>query len=268
MGENSQIEWTDNTFNPWIGCQKVSPGCDNCYAEALVTRYKWTEWGPHGDRKRTSPANWKKPLQWNRKASVGNRAKVFCASLADVFDNQVPREWRIDLFDLIQETPLLDWQLLTKRPENFEKFLPPDFSRDTYPNVWLGITTENQDAYNRRWPLLYEMDAAVRFISYEPAIGVLTVCDANMKGRPDWVICGGESGPKARAMNSSWARIIRNDCFVNDISFFFKQWGHYENNPLRAEQGRDIEVCETLDGKHNGKGGAMLDGKLYRQFPV
>ena len=93
MAENSKIEWTDHTFNPWIGCQKVSPGCDHCYAESLSKRYGWVEWGPHGERKRTSPQNWRKPFQW-AKAANGDRPRVFCASLADWLDNQVPRQWR------------------------------------------------------------------------------------------------------------------------------------------------------------------------------
>src|ERR1700712_493898 len=116
MGENSKIEWCDHTFNPWIGCQKVSPGCDNCYAEALMDkRLGRVEWGPHGERLRTSPANWAKPLQWDRAAAkAGVRHRVFCASLADWLDNKVPRRWRIDLAAIIRQTPNLDWLLLTK----------------------------------------------------------------------------------------------------------------------------------------------------------
>src|SRR5580692_7935980 len=121
MGENSKIEWCDHTFNPWIGCQKVSPGCDHCYAETQNNLRKWNggKWGPHAPRKRTSEANWKKPLQWQKRAAeFSGRRRVFCASLADVFDNKAPDGARDDLFDLIRETPSLDWLLLTKRPEN------------------------------------------------------------------------------------------------------------------------------------------------------
>jgi protein gp37 len=119
--QNSKIEWCNHTFNPWIGCQKVSPGCDHCYAEAMMDkRYGRVQWGPHGERKRTSEDNWKKPLAWAKKAN-GQRPRVFCASLADWLDNRVPREWRSDLGHLIEATPQLDWLLLTKRPENYEK---------------------------------------------------------------------------------------------------------------------------------------------------
>ena len=123
MAEHTEIAWCDSTFNPWIGCQKVSPGCDHCYAEALMDhRHHRVEWGPHGERKRTSEANWKLPLRWSKKARAsGTRPRVFCASLADVFDNQVPIQWRTDLFDLIARTSELDWLLLTKRPENLAR---------------------------------------------------------------------------------------------------------------------------------------------------
>ena len=121
MSEITGISWTDHTFNPWTGCTKVSPACDNCYAEALAKRSPkaFGSWLPGGARKRTSEAYWRQPLAWNRRAEKeGRRARVFCASMADVFDNQVPDDWRADLFDLIQHTPALDWLLLTKRPQN------------------------------------------------------------------------------------------------------------------------------------------------------
>jgi protein gp37 len=124
MGENSKIEWCDHTFNPWIGCQKVSPGCDHCYAEAMMDlRYKKVQWGPHGERQRTSEQNWRLPTQWNAQARTfrkenGHRPRIFCASLADVFDNQIDTSWRDDLFALIRKCNRLDWLVLTKRPEN------------------------------------------------------------------------------------------------------------------------------------------------------
>ena len=219
MAENSKIEWTDHTFNPWIGCQKVSPGCDHCYAESLSKRYGWVEWGPHGQRKRTSEANWKKPRQWAKAArGAERRPRVFCASLADVFDNQVPPEWRADLIDLIDATPELDWLLLTKRPENIAKMLAQFGVRQ---NVWLGTTCEDQAAYDRRWPILRAIPAAVHFISYEPAIGPLRL--HNGPDQPDWLICGGESGPGARLMLPAWAVDVRNDCQRTGTYFFMKQ---------------------------------------------
>ena len=141
--ENSKIEWTDHTFNPWIGCQKVSAGCDHCYAEALMDlRYRKVKWGPHGVRRRTSEQNWKMPLKWHDQAEEfkemhGRRPRVFCASLADVFDNKADPVWREDLFAFIRECHRLDWLLLTKRPQNVLRMLPPGWGGG-YRNVWLG----------------------------------------------------------------------------------------------------------------------------------
>lgn len=217
MAENSKIEWTTHTFNPWIGCQKVSPGCDHCYAEAMMDkRYGRVQWGPHGERVRTSVANWRKPFQW-AKAASGSRPRVFCASLADWLDNKVPSQWREDLAVVIEETPQLDWLLLTKRIENFEK-LAPWHCGSLPDNVWLGATCEDQENYNRRWPLLEACGAHVNFISYEPAIGPLEPW-----GKPDWIICGGESGASARYMRPEWARDVMACCAIANIAFFMKQ---------------------------------------------
>ena len=157
--EKSKIEWTDHTFNPWMGCQHVSPGCDHCYAEAMMDhRFSKVEWGPHGRRKLTSEENWKQPRRWNAEArefkeKYGYRPRVFCASLADVFDNQVPKEWRVDLFALIRECRRLDWLMLTKRPQNIVKMLPKDWGGG-YRNVWLGVTAEDQMHFDQRWRYL------------------------------------------------------------------------------------------------------------------
>lgn len=219
MGEVTKIEWADHTFNPWIGCQKVSAGCDHCYAEAMMDhRYGRVKWGPHGERVRTSAANWRKPYQWNKAAkAAGVRHRVFCASLADWLDNKVPDQWRDDLAVVIEGTPNLDWLLLTKRLENFDKLAP--WRRNFLPqNVWLGTTCEDQVNYDRRYPILRGLGAAVSFISYEPALGPLYVW-----GKPDWIICGGESGPQARMMDLAWARSARDQCAASGIAFFFKQ---------------------------------------------
>ena len=119
MGDNTKIEWAHHTFNPWVGCTKVSPACDNCYAEGWAKRSGMVQWGPHAERRRTSEGNWRQPLKWNAEAErLGVRYRVFCSSLADVFDNAVPVQWRIELMKLICETRHLDWLLLTKRPQN------------------------------------------------------------------------------------------------------------------------------------------------------
>ena len=147
---------------------------------------------------------------------------MFCASLADIFDNKVDRGWRVDLFNLVEETPELDWLLLTKRPENCEKMLPSDWNRG-YPNVWLGTTAEDQEYYDHRWPILRAIPAKVHFISYEPALGPLQIESKTDDRYPDWIICGGESGPNARYMKRRWARDLRDECEQLDVAFFMKQ---------------------------------------------
>lgn len=222
MAENTKIEWTDHTFNPWIGCTKVGPACDFCYAESLSNRYGWVTWGPHGERKRTSPANWRKPIAWDKAAAkAGVRHRVFCASLADWLDNQVPAQWREDLALLIDETPNLDWLLLSKRIQNFDKHAP--WHSDNLPsNVWLGITCASQDEFDRDYPKLAAVNARVRFISYEPALAPL-IYVGGVSPRPNWIICGGESGHSARMMRPEWARDIRDACKTHGIAFFMKQ---------------------------------------------
>ena len=266
MAGNSRIEWTDATFNPWLGCQKVSGACDHCYAEALALRWKSVKWGPRAVRKRTSEANWRKPLVWNRQAEkAGRSARVFCASLADVFDNKAPKGAREDLWDLIGECTWLDWQLLTKRPQNIRKMLPLNWDVG-WEYVWLGTTTENQKEYNRRWPALWEIPAWVRFISYEPALGSLSLKPLmDSYGLPDWVIIGGESGPHARPLNPRWVQELIEECEELGVAVFLKQWGSWASNPL-VQLG--TPVAEVKESDPYGKGGALLDGNLIREFPV
>ena len=268
--EKSKIEWTDNTFNPWIGCQHVSPGCENCYAEMQNAFRKWNggTWGPHAPRKRTSEENWKNPLKWNAEARAfkrehGRRPRVFCASLADVFDNQASSEWRKDLFALIRECRRLDWLMLTKRPQNILKMLPADWG-DGYPNVWLGVTAEDQAHFDNRWGILQRIPAAVKFISYEPALGPLRL--PKHGPLPDWLISGGESGGGARPVNPQWVRAIIADCHRRGVVPFHKQWGTYSSNPLVVEQGMSIAEAKALD--KFGHGGGLVDGVLVREFPT
>ena len=251
MGKYTAIGWTDSTFNPWIGCTKVSPACDNCYAEAFDKRTGGAHWGPRAERRRTSPANWRKPLIWDAAAKESGRNHfVFCASLADVFDNAVLDEWRTDLWALIKATPNLTWLILSKRPQNMRAMLPADW-RDGYPNVWLGVTVENQEEADRRiWSLL-QAPARLYFLSIEPLLGPvdLTACampitaqtfnaftgltengafigSSPENGGIEWVIVGGESGAGFRPMNPLDARSIRDQVnAAGDVAFFFKQWG-------------------------------------------
>ena len=242
MAENSKIEWTDHTFNPWIGCTRVSPACDHCYAEAFVSRWLKQDFNV---RRRTSRANWRNIEVLDRKAAAqGSRRRVFCASLADVFDNQVPDEWRSDLWALIRATPNLDWLLLTKRPQNISKMLPVAWG-DGWPNVSLGATVENQEEAARRVLHLLSSPAAAYFLSCEPLLGPIDL--SRVKVQPDsnetadvlkgwWggankgratrigqVIVGGESGAGKRPMDLGAARSIRDQCISAGVSFFMKQ---------------------------------------------
>ena len=242
MAEVTNIAWCDSTWNPWIGCQKVSPGCDNCYAETLMDkRYHRVQWGPHGERVRTSKANWRNPLKWHAGAAEfaaihGRRRRVFCSSLADVFDKAAPAGARDDLWRRIEETPDMDWLLLTKRIENVRKFIPPAWREEPYwpRNIWLGVTAENQEAFDARWPVLQSIPAAVRFISYEPAIGALTFRPEDVEGL-HWLICGGESGASFRYMPEEWADEVRFDCGLAGVAFFMKQMAGNGEIPERLQ---------------------------------
>ena len=266
MGTDLKIEWTDHTFNPWLGCTKISPGCDHCYAESWSKRSGLVRWGTH-ERRRTSAAYWRAPFIWNARAvefeeQRGRRQRVFCASLADVFDNQARGEWRRDLFELIRACDRLDWLLLTKRPQNIAKMLPADWGQG-YPNVWLGITAEDQKRYDLRWRYLSKVHSTVKFVSYEPAIGPLRLQVDG--GHPDWLISGGESGGRARKMNPQWARDIISDCRRLGVAPFHKQWGTYASNPLVFERGLTPQKARERDAE--GKGGGLLDGHIIREFP-
>jgi protein gp37 len=194
---------------------------------------------------------------------------VFCASLADVFDNQVDPAWRADLFNLIRECDQLDWQLLTKRPQNIRKMLPADWDGG-YPNVWLGTTAEDANAFKQRASHLLKVPATIRFVSYEPALGPIGQLD--IEGcAPDWVIIGGESGVRsdaARLTDPQWARDAIAECRRVGAAPFFKQWGMYRNNPLVVEDGLTEQQAMKIDPPENGKGGGKLDGALWREFPI
>lgn len=231
--ENSHISWTDHTFNPWLGCDKVSTGCKNCYAETLLMkRFQHLDvWGSEKPRKVTSDSYWRKPYSWNRKGSYGTRQRqrVFCGSLCDVFElRESLHEPRQRLWQLVRDTPNLDWQLLTKRPENFTELLPQDFYDAPYPNVWLGVSIENMDVAARA-DILRETPAHIRFISYEPALGPLNTID--LKGI-HWVIYGGESGPNHREDDPQWGTDMYEKCKTFDVAFWYKQDAHQKANQI------------------------------------
>lgn len=299
--KDSKIEWTDHTFNPWIGCTRVSPGCVNCYAETMMAdRYKKVKWGPQGLRVRTSTDYWKQPFKWNRQAAAeGVRRRVFCASLADVFEDKADQRegmeaWRLDLFYLIQQTPHLDWLLLTKRPDNalvwFDGLYQDDqwrwgvnideddLTEDRLRNVWIGTSVEDQRRADERIPHLLAIPAAVRFLSVEPLLGPVDLglfgtvpgCTDNgghyhlTADRINWVICGGESGPNARPMNPDWARSLRDQCQAAAVPFFFKQWGEYGPCTEIPGQAADPDCMFRFGKKLAGR---LLDGREWNEFP-
>jgi len=218
MSDITNIAWTDSTFNPWWGCTKVSPACDNCYAAALDRRTGGDYWA--GSLKTLSETNWQKPFTWNRKAAKASiRHRVFSGSMCDVFDNRADPALRARLFEVIRQTPWLDWQLLTKRAPNIAKMLPADWGNG-WANVWLGVTCEDVANGLPRIEHLRKVPAVVRFMSIEPLLQDLGQIDLT---GIHWVIVGGESGPGHRPMNSAWAENIRSQC--QNTAFFFKQSG-------------------------------------------
>ena len=269
MGEATKIEWCDHTFNPWIGCTKVSPACDHCYAETLMAlRYKRVGWGAGQPRKRTSTATWNQVLKWDRAwRARGQRGKVFCASVADVFDAEVPDQWRDFLMVLIEATTNLDWLLLTKRPQVAKKYF---LGRELPGNVWLGTTVENQAMADLRIPVLLSIPARIRFLSCEPLLGPVNlqafrchngatvqthdalsgyssdtpyglirakIPDRFGRGRLHWVIAGGESGSHARPSHPDWFRLLRDQCQAAGVPFFFKQWGEWLDEQQASASG-------------------------------
>lgn len=304
------IEWTRGpngekgfTFNPWIGCTKVGPGCDHCYAEAgFDKRLKVAKWGAGQPRKRTSPGTWLLPLRWNAEAErLGVRYRVFCASLADVFDNEVPAEWRADLFHLIEQTPHLDWLLVTKRVGNVRQMIPDRWSVRMPLNLWLGITVANQAEADRDIPKLLSLKVAVRFLSMEPLLGPVDLTRVQwpekhkvdvLRGGAwdlpgwhggftnhsdmetiDWIIVGGESGAQARPMHPQWVRDIHDQCAAAGVPFFFKQWGEWAPGVCPDDPECSVEyvfdgyvrrVMSRVGKKHAGR---LFDGVEHNGCP-
>lgn len=306
MGENSGIQWTHHTFNPWEGCAKVSEGCRNCYAEERNARFhprgdsssdqfgsaRGAHWGVNAPRLMRTESYWREPLRWDRAARAsGERRRVFCASLADVFEDRPDLvEPRARLFRLTEETTNLDWLLLTKRPENMVRLVPPAWRSGWPPNVWAGTTVEDQRAAEHRILWLAEVPAKVRFLSCEPLIGMLDLRDVDVRpmlpGAPrandpvitldaltghvkgpdevrpelaiDWVIVGGESGARARPFDLRWARSIVEQCSNAGVPVFVKQMG---------ERPVDERGPVKLSAKKGGELDEWPEELRVRQFP-
>jgi len=234
--EGTAISWADFTMNPWIGCTKVGPPCDHCYAEDLMgtggSRLKRVGWGAGEERQRTSAANWAKPRRWQAiAAAAGVTLQVFCASLADWADNEVPDQWRLDLADLIRATPNLQWMLLTKRIPNVARYLRAMFPEGVPANVALGITVAMQGEADRDIPRARAVKAELGirrlFLSMEPLLEAVDISRHLTGGDIDLVIVGGESGKKARPMHPRWAISLSEQCEAAGVPFHFKQWGDW-----------------------------------------
>lgn len=342
MSEQTAIEWADSTFNPWIGCTKVGPGCDHCYAEAMMdTRLGRAQWGAGNPRQRTSAAYWRQPLKWGceRFAAcaqctwrgpystfwvgsgenvagiplghtqcpscgcreyVAARRRVFCASLADVFDNDVDTSWRADLFALMETTPSLDWLVLTKRIGNVRNMVPSAWLQSWPAHVRIGATMVNQDEFNRDIEKLLALDCP-NFVSFEPLLGAIDTtrvpttdpdypddgkffrdvlgrkdwhpdweCGESWLGRRiDWVIAGGESGSHARPVHPDWFRSLRDQCADAGVPFLFKQWGEWAAVSEVEGAGDHFTFDDGATVRKVGKkaAGRFLNGVEHNGFP-
>lgn len=240
MGETTNISWTDATFNPWWGCTRVSPGCARCFAETFAKRTGNDVWGANAPRRFFGDRHWNQPLRWNRDAdTAGTPTFVFCASMADVFETRTDLDGeRARLFDLVDATPALRWLLLTKRPGDVGAMLPDRWEGRLPAHCWIGTTVEDQTRADERIPALEAIDAPVRFLSAEPLLEPVDLSAHLARGGIDWVIVGGESGPRHRRFDPAWARTLHDQCANAGVAYFFKQHGG-----LRPTSGGDL-----LDG--------------------
>lgn len=294
MGTKTNISWCDHTFNYVRGCDKVSAGCDNCYAETMSHRNPAVlgEWGPDGTRALASEDYWRLPFKWNRLAAAeGRRHRVFSLSLGDWLEDRpeliAPRA---RLLATIRLTHNLDWLLLTKRPEGWAdrmrevvEYLHDDghsygsgmiarswLAGRAPANVWFGISTENQEMFDERWKHAQHILAMVHFFSVEPMLGpiVLPHIDTDYTA---WVITGGESGAGARPMIPDWPRSLRDQCRAQGIAYFHKQNGEYaewdgSQSPSPSWRSADGKTAMVRVGKHAA--GHLLDRREHHEFPM
>lgn len=292
MGDKTGIEWTDATWNPVTGCTKVSQGCKFCYAETVAERFWAKQYPPNEDgtpRKFTDvrmhyerlnqPLMWKKPR------------RIFVNSMSDLFHEKVPNFFISSVFEVMASTPHHTYQILTKRPELMQEYVYQWTNLNSVlPNVWLGVSVEDQKAADERIPWLLKTPAAVRFLSCEPLLGPIDLtgnpeglmwpwAEAIQNGQSfDWVICGGESGQNARPMHPDWACSLRDQCQEAGVPFFFKQWGEWkpgldefiegDNRPRTAinlkSSSDEYQVMQRVGKKAAGR---LLDGREWNEFP-
>lgn len=267
LARTTSIEWTEHTWNPFVGCSIKSTGCKNCYAMAMARRLagagvpsyqdtihagKWS-----GVINRSSDAIWAMPYKLRN-------AVIFVNSMSDFWHENARDEWRAEALRVMRETPSNQYQILTKRPENILPMLASIGVSELPANVWAGATVEARETVPRI-AVLREVPAAIRFLSVEPLVSDLGEIDLT---GIDWVITGGESGQGARFCDPKWVRRVRDQADAQGVAFFHKQWGSYRSNPAVCERGLSVRECEILDPHENGKGGALLDGVLRRSMPA
>jgi protein gp37 len=275
MAEKTGISWTDSTLNLWIGCTKVGPGCDHCYAETFDKRFGGNRWGPGAPRHRTSLSNWNQVYRWNRQAEAsGIRRKVFINSLSDFWDKEAPPSAREDGFELIGRCSWLDFQIVTKRIGNVEKMMPQTWRDGGWPpNVWQLISVVNQEEADRDIPKLIHLkerhaQKMIAGLCSEPLLGPLNL--ESYISALDWVIVGGESGSKARPMHPRWVMDVHAQCVEHGVPFFFKQWGEYLPEIIGCEQLNSIGNGPDHVKFHKvGKlaAGDKLSGRQWHEFP-
>lgn len=230
MGEITGIDWTRSSWSPWWGCTKVSVGdkgaCVECYAEAFDKRVGGDHWGWGKPRRDMSDNHWAQPRKWDRAAAASGEDHTVFPSMCDPFDNEVGAPLRTRFYDLMRETPNLTWLLLTKRPQNIIKL--SEEAGGLPANAAIGCTVVTQKEADRDIPHLIRADARFgarfTFLSVEPMMEAMDIREW-LKLRIDWVICGGESGPRPRPMHPDWVRSLRDQCVAAGVPFFFKQWG-------------------------------------------
>ena len=262
MAHNSKIEWTDHTFNPWWGCTKVSPACAHCYAEAWAKRTGFDVWDAENPRRFLSETYWQQPQRWNKEAEQsGQRVRVFCASMADVFELRSDLSpWRSRLWRLIDDTPWIDWLLLTKRPHLVGDMVP--WGSHWPENVWLGITVENQRWADERIPHLAQHPARIRFLSCEPLLDSVRLEMWLQDGIINWVIAGGESGPKSRPSDPSWFHSLRDQCAQAATPFHFKQWGDWAPMDAASRPHPNSVITAGYLSTPMGRFGKKIAGRL------
>lgn len=274
MGKNSEILWTEHTFNTHWGCTKISEGCAHCYAESFSKRVGFKIWGQDAERRTFGDKHWAEPLRWNAAAAkLGVMHRVFCGSMCDIFENRMDLDThRLRVFRLVQETPNLLWLFLTKRPQYAVQMLPSEWrGSGNWPrNVMVGVTIENQARLVERMPyieLLDKMFPGVNiFASCEPLLSALNWERGNSSWLElfSWIVGGGESGHGARPCHPDWARKLRDDCRFRDdmcrpwpLPFLWKQWGEWV-----AHGPHNAKVTFTSAGIDVGENQMLLESGI------